>query len=303
MAPLRLATRSSPLALRQAELVAAALKAAGEETELVPLVSSGDRQLSVPIDELAGRGVFTTEIEQAVLEGRADVAVHSAKDLPSSEPPPGLVLAAVPPRADPRDALVGERLVDLRPGAVVATGSVRRRAQLAAVRPDLAFRGLRGNIATRLDRLPPGGAVVVAAAALERLGLSARAAEVLPTSVLLPQVGQGALALRCRESDVTTRQRLAAIDDAVSHRCLRAERAFLARLGGGCDAPVGAYARCAGANAPVALEGLLASRDGHLLLRRRAEGDDPEALGAALADALVAHDGAILTGAVARALP
>lgn len=303
MAPLRLATRSSPLALRQAELVAAALAAAGEETELVPLVSSGDRQLSVPIDELAGRGVFTTEIEQAVLEGRADVAVHSAKDLPSSEPPPGLVLAAVPPRADPRDALVGARLVDLRPGAVVATGSVRRRAQLAAVRPDLAFRGLRGNIATRLDRLPPGGAVVVAAAALERLGLSARAAEVLPTSVLLPQVGQGALALRCRESDVTTRQRLAAIDDAVSHRCLRAERAFLARLGGGCDAPVGAYARCAGANAPVALEGLLASRDGHLLLRRRAEGDDPEALGAALADALVAHDGAILTGAVARALP
>lgn len=303
MAPLRLATRSSPLALRQAELVAAALAAAGEETELLPLVSSGDRELGVPIDALAGRGVFTTEIEQAVLEGRADVAVHSAKDLPSSEPPPGLVLAAVPPRADPRDALVGGRLADLRPGAVVATGSVRRRAQLAAVRPDLAFRGLRGNIATRLDRLPPGGAVVVAAAALERLGLTARAAEVLPTSVLLPQVGQGALALRCREDDVATRQRLAAIDDAVSHRCLRAERAFLARLGGGCDAPVGAYARCAGAGAPVALEGLLASRDGHLLLRRRAEGDDPDALGAALADALVAHDGAILTGAVARTAP
>lgn len=301
MAPLRLATRSSPLALHQAQLIAAALAAAGDHAELVPLVSTGDRELTIPIDALAGKGVFVTEIEQAVLDGRADVAVHSAKDLPSSDPPEGLVLAAVPPRADPRDALVGARLAELRPGALVGTGSVRRRAQLAAVRPDLGFRGLRGNIATRLERVPEGGAVVVACAALERLGWSARASEILPTSVMLPQVGQGALALRCREDDDATRRRLSVVDDAGTHRCLLAERAFLARLGGGCDAPVGALgAVCA--DGSLLLEGLLASRDGHLVLRRRATGTDPGTLGRELADALVAEDGgaflAALTGSV-----
>ncbi len=292
MAPLRLATRRSPLARAQVALVAAALVAVGDEAVPVLLDSAGDRDLSVPIERLGERGVFVTEIEAAVLEGRADVAVHSAKDLPAAAPPPGLVLAAVPSRADPRDALVGRSLAELRPGALVATGSVRRRAQLAALRPDLGFVGLRGNIATRLSRVPDGGAVVVAAAALARLGLTADAAEILPTSVLLPQVGQGALALRCREDDAATIARLAAVDDPDAHRCLLAERAFLAGLGGGCDAPVGALARIE--EGGLCLEGLLARRDGHFVLRARATGTAPEQLGARLADELVAHRGGSL---------
>lgn len=298
MAPLRLATRSSPLARAQAALVAAQLAAAGEHVETVLLDSAGDRDLATPIEQLAGRGVFVTEIERAVLAGVADFAVHSAKDLPAASPPPGLVLAAVPPRADPRDALVGRALADLRPGALVASGSVRRRAQLAAVRPDLGFVGLRGNIATRLSRVPEGGAVVVALAALTRLGLEGEAADVLSTSLLLPQVGQGALALRCREGDVTTIARLSAVDDEDAHRCLLAERAFLARLGGGCDAPVGAFAQLEHPGGAIHLEGLVASRDGHRVVRATLVGARPNELGTALADELVERrGGAALDGA------
>ncbi len=168
--------------------------------ELVVIATSGDQRRDVPVWELGGQGVFVKEVQAAVLDGRADVAVHSAKDLPSWTPE-GLVLAAITERADPRDALVGTRLADLQPGAQVATGSVRRRAQLAWVRPDLTFTGLRGNIGTRLERVPDGGAVVVAAAALARLGLLDRAAEILPTAVMLPQVGQGAIGVECRAGD------------------------------------------------------------------------------------------------------
>ena len=299
MAPLRLATRSSPLALLQARWVAHALtdQGDGDGAVLVPLESRGDREAAVPIEVLAGRGVFVTEIEQAVLDGRADAAVHSAKDLPSANPPAGLVLAAVPGREDPRDALVGRPLADLHAGALIATGSVRRRAQLAAVRPDLGFSALRGNIATRLGRVPAGGAVVVALAALMRLGLTDAVAEVLPPALMLPQVGQGALALRCRAGDEATRARLALIDDAAAHRCLLAERAFLERLGGGCDAPVGALATIGDGGAPIHLEGLLAGRDGHVVLRRSAVGDDPLVLGRELATALIEQDGGALLAA------
>ncbi len=208
--PLRVATRGSELARWQARRVAALL---GPETELVVVSTAGDQRVDVPIHAVGGTGIFVKEVQQAVLDGRADVAVHSAKDLPASDNPDGLVLAAVPERADPRDVLVGSTLEALPAGARVATGSVRRRAQLAALRPDLTFAELRGNIATRLDRATDFDAIVMAAAALERLGLDDRIDEYLEPSVVLPQVGQGALAVECRIDDDDTLARVAAIDD------------------------------------------------------------------------------------------
>ncbi len=295
-APLRLATRGSELARRQAELVAELLRPLldGGRAELVVVETTGDRRLDLPLSAFGATGVFVAEVERAVLDGRADVAVHSAKDLPSGAPPEGLVLASVPIRDDPRDALVGRRLDRLAEGALVASGSPRRRAQLAAVRPDLRFVELRGNIATRLARIPDGGAIVVAVAALRRLGLGDRVAELLPISTMLPQVGQGAIALRCREDDAALRSLLARIDDLAAHRCVAAERAFLARLGGGCDAPVAAHARLAGraaAGAQLVLDGMAAGGDGVTLLRAEATGDEPEELGERLAERLLRDAG------------
>lgn len=242
----------------------------------------------VAISELAGQGVFTAEVEIAVLQGRADVAVHSAKDLPSSNLSAELVLACVPIRADVRDVLVGATLAELAHGATIATGSVRRRVQLAALLPGARFVELRGNIATRLSKVPPGGAAVFALAALERLSLVEHASEVLGVEHMLPQVGQGAIALRCRAADVQLQRVLAEIDDPYAHRALRAERAYLARLGGGCDAPVGAYATVDPGNSRISLEALLASDDGSRVYRRIARGDDPEQLGSGLAEELMA---------------
>ncbi len=186
--PLRVATRGSELARWQAHRVATLL---GDDTELVVVSTTGDQRTDVPIHAVGGTGIFVKEVQQAVLDGRADVAVHSAKDLPASDNPDGLVIAAVPERADPRDALVGSTLAALPAGARVATGSVRRRAQLAALRPDLTFAELRGNIATRLARAADYDAVVVAAAALVRLGLDDRADELLDPSVHAPAGGAG----------------------------------------------------------------------------------------------------------------
>lgn len=317
---MRVATRGSALALWQAEAVAASLRAAhpGLDVTLVVVDTKGDQRLDLPVWELGGQGVFVKEVQVAVLAGAADIAVHSAKDLPS-EPTPELTLAAVPARADARDAMVGAALAALPPGAVVGTGSVRRRAQLAWLRPDLTFVGLRGNIATRLTRVPAGGAALVAAAALDRLGLSHLAAEVLAPSVMLPQVGQGAIGIECRSGDAGTVRLLAAIDDPASHVAVRAERAFLACLGSGCSLPVGAYATLGPASPPesatagavpggsgpepagealvvegsLCLEGMIASIDGRVLLRGRRTGsaDDPEALGADLAADLLQRAG------------
>jgi hydroxymethylbilane synthase len=241
--PLRLATRGSPLAEWQAEHVAGLLRACDPEIEvsLVVVETTGDRRRDVPLHAIGGQGVFVKEVQQAVLDGRADAAVHSAKDLPSGPPPPGLVLAAVPARGDPRDALVGSTVRDLAPGARVATGAVRRRAQLAALRPDLVFEDVRGNIDTRLGKVPAGGALVVAVAALERLGRGDRISEALPVDVMVPQVGQGALAVECRAADERTRKRLESIESSIDRSFVDAERAFLAELGGGCELPVGAY--------------------------------------------------------------
>ena len=280
---MRIATRGSGLARWQAQRVATLL---GVPAELVIVSTRGDERRDVEIHRLGGTGVFVKEVEQAVLDGRADIAVHSAKDLPS-ETAEGLVLAAVPERADPRDALVGSTLRDLPTGALVATGSVRRRAQLAARRPDIRFAGLRGNIETRLSRAGEGGvdAVIVAWAALERLGRGAEATDVLEPSVMLPQVAQGALAIECRADDAATIAAMRAIDDDEAHRGVRSERAFLAQLGGGCDLPVGALARRDGD--AIQLDVLLASLDGHVVVRASARGVDPEGTGRDAAVALL----------------
>lgn len=302
---LRLATRSSPLAVWQAERVAQLLRSAhrGLRTELVKVSTTGDRQMSKPVWEIGGQGIFVREVQTAVVEGGADVAVHSAKDLQPVESP-GLVLAAVPERADARDALVGSRLEDLAAGATVATGSQRRRAQLAAARPDLRFESLRGNIATRLGRVPPGGAIVVAMAALQRLGLEPKPLEVLGTDVMLPQVAQGALAVECREGDARAREVLAAIDDPDVRAAVVAERAFLARLGGGCDLPVAAHAR-PGPVGRLVVEGLVARTDGSLVVRRSTEGQGKEAaaLGRALADSVMRAGGQRLVAEAKAARP
>lgn len=274
---LRLATRASELAVWQAERVASLLRAAHPalEVALVAVSTTGDRRPEVPVWEMGGRGVFVADVQAQVLEGRADAAVHSAKDLQPLTAP-GLVLAALPERADRRDVLVGSRLADLAPGALVATGSQRRRAQLAHLRPDLDFTGLRGNIGTRLGKVPPGGAVLVAAAALQRLGLQPSPSETLAEEVMLPQVGQGAIAVECRGDDRTTRSLLEAVDDAVVRAEVEAERAFLATIGGGCDLPVAGSAVLGPAGSLV-MTGLLAATDGRELVRRWEEGGQSEA--------------------------
>jgi len=282
----RIATRGSALARWQAEHVAGLL---GGDVELVVVETLGDRRQDVPISEMGGQGVFVKEVQAAVLEGRADVAVHSAKDLPS-EAVPGLVIGAVPERGDPRDAMVGARLDDLPTGARVATGSVRRRAQLAAYRPDLTFAGLRGNIDTRLAKASDYAAIVMAVAALHRLGKAERADDVLEPDVMLPQVAQGALAVECREDDETTKERLAAIEHGPSRATVDAERAFLAELGGACDLPVGALAVAEGAGR-LTLTGLFASLDGRIVLRHTATDRDGLALGRAVARHLLDDSG------------
>jgi hydroxymethylbilane synthase len=280
----RIATRGSALARWQAEHVASLLGHA----ELVVVETIGDRDKATSLSELGGTGIFVKEVQAAVLDGRADVAVHSAKDLPSnpSLAMPGLVIGAVPPRADVRDALVGTTLADLPPGGVVATGSARRRALLADLRPDLTFEDLRGNIDTRLAKAVSGTAVVVAHAALVRLGLTDRAAEVLSPEVVVPQVGQGALAIECRAGEESL---VAPLDDDESRRAVEAERSWLATIGGGCDLPVGAYAVVDGDE--VRLTAVLASFDGRIVLRDTESGVDPVVVGAALAGRMLDDGG------------
>lgn len=284
--PVKVATRGSPLARWQAEHVAELL---GTDVELIVVETTGDKRQDVPIWEMGGRGVFVKEVQAAVLDGRADVAVHSAKDLPS-EATPGLIIGAVPPRGDARDALVGCALDDLPTGGRVGTGSVRRRAQIAAYRPDLTFAGLRGNMATRLSKAGEFEAIVVAAVALERLGEDARISEILEPDVMLPQVAQGALAVECREDDEETHVRLRAIEHGPSRAAVDAERAFLGELGSGCDLPVGAHAVAEGASR-LTLTGLIASLDGRVVLRHTATDLDGPALGRAVARHLLDNAG------------
>lgn len=240
---LRLATRGSPQAMAQSTAVADAVgRATGTTVTLVPVETQGDRTQSanVSLHQIGGQGVFVKEIQQAVLDGRADLAVHSAKDLPSTTEP-GLVLAAFLERRDPRDALIGSSLDALAEGATVATGSVRRRAQLGGERPDLRFAELRGNIGTRLEKVPEGGAIVMAVAALQILELTDRIDQTLDPGVFVPAVGQGCVAVEVRADDQRTRSAVAAIDHGATRRAVEIERAFLAELGAGCSSPVGAH--------------------------------------------------------------
>lgn len=305
---LRAATRGSPLARWQTAHVAELLAASGGPAVDDVVVSTvGDRDTATPIHAMGGKGVFVKEVQAAVLDGRADLAVHSGKDLPAATPD-GLVLVAVPVRADARDALVGGRFRELPPGARVATGSVRRRAQLAWLRPDLLFVELRGNIATRLERAADVDAIVMAAAAIDRLGLELPVVDRLPPSLMLPQVAQGALAVECRADDEATIAALRAIEDPASRRTVDAERAFLAELGGDCDLPAGAHAVLTGPGgadgsddgAGIELVGMLASLDGRVLVREARRGDDPEALGRAVARHLLDDAGGAALLAAAR---
>jgi hydroxymethylbilane synthase len=296
----RIATRGSELALVQARLVAARIETALRvRTELVPIKTSGDRLQSVSLAKVGGKGLFVVEIEEALLDGRADIAVHSAKDLPAVLAP-GLQFAAFPERADPRDALVarkrGTALLELRPGARVGTGSVRRAAQLKALRPDLEIVPLRGNVPTRLRKLDSQDldALILACAGLERLGLAARIDERIAPELLLPAVAQGVLAVQGRVADPIAGD-VAGLSDEGTSRRVAAERSFLAGLGGDCNTPLAALAEHTPAGA-LRLRALLSSVDGRRVARFDGESRPAEAtaLGAAAAESVLASGGAAL---------
>jgi hydroxymethylbilane synthase len=293
---LRLATRRSPLALIQAHYVPRQLQARGCDSELVLVETRGDREGDVSLATLGGQGVFTVEIQRAVLEHRADVAVHSAKDLPS-ETPVGLELVSVPRRLDAADVLVGRSLAGLGPGATVATGSPRRRAILLERRPDLQVVGLRGNMATRLDAAGKNGvdAVVAAMAALERLDQSELVSERLDPTWFVPQVGQGALALEARAHDDATRSALVGLNDDASLRAVTAERSFLHELGAGCSIPGGAHAVLV--EEELTIRGVMIAPDGSKSVRAELSGVDATTLGRDLARLLRDEmDGGALLG-------
>ena len=297
MKTLRLATRASDLALCQARIVAALIETRlAAAVELVPLKTTGDRLQGVSLAKLGGKGLFVKEIEEALLDGRADLAVHSAKDLPAALPAE-LALVAFPERADPRDALVarerGASLESLPRGARIGTGSVRRSAQLRRLRPDLEIVGLRGNVPTRLRKLDEQGldAVVLACAGLERLGLADRIDERIDPERMLPAVAQGALAIEARRGDAAA-EAAAALDHAPSAAQVTAERGVLARLEADCNVPLAAYAEHEGDH--LRLRALLAANDGSRVAQAEAEASatDAAALGASVAEALLLDGGA-----------
>ncbi len=295
---LRLGTRASPLARWQADWVAARLREHGVTVELVHITTQGDQQSRGPIAAFGGQGVFTKEIQFALVDRRIDLAVHSLKDLPT-EPVEGLSLAAVPPRGPTEDVLVsraGATFDQLPSGAVVGTGSVRRRAQLWHVRPDLKMEDIRGNVETRLRKLDEGqyDAVILAEAGLRRLELQDRITQVLPHSLLLPAVGQGALGLETRSDDAATRQALAPLNDPATLAAVTAERALLAALRGGCLAPVGALAVARAGQ--LELAAMVLSADGRQRLAVNEQGlvAAADALGRAAAEKLLQQGAADL---------
>lgn len=294
---LRIGTRGSPLARWQAAWVADRLRAAhpGLAVTLVEIKTHGDRDRNTPLAQFGGLGLFTKEIQRALVEGTVDVAVHSLKDLPT-QGPEGLVLGAVPPREELADALIAPvytTLDALPDGATVGTGSLRRRAQLLHLRPGLSVVGLRGNVETRLNQALAGrlDAVVLAEAGLRRLGLEKHVTERLGPPRFLPAVGQGALGIECRAGDAATRARLAPLDDPATRRAVRAERAALAELEGGCMIPLGAWGRDADDGSPclaLTLDVAVFDPDGLARAFTSLTGprDDPEGLGQRAARAL-----------------
>jgi hydroxymethylbilane synthase len=283
---LTIASRGSQLALWQAHWVQAQLAALGHPSAIDIIKTTGDKITDVPLAQVGAKGLFTKEIEEALLAGRADLAVHSLKDLPT-ELPAGLVLAATPPREDPRDAIVGRRLVDLPPGAKLGTSSLRRAAQLRKVRPDLEIEPVRGNLDTRLRKLDAGqyDAIVLAAAGLRRLGWEDRIAEILSPDIVCPAVGQGSLAI---ETAAGHEQPCAQLDHAPTRAAVTSERALLGALGGGCQVPIGAYATVA--DGRLSLQAVVVSPDGMHLIRKQSEGlaADAAEIGRSLGETLLA---------------
>lgn len=293
MNTLRIATRQSALALWQAEFVKDQLRHFHPTltVELVPLVSRGDKILDVPLAKIGGKGLFVKELEQALLEGRADIAVHSMKDVPM-EFPPGLGLAVICEREDPRDAWVSSKYpsLDMLPsGGVVGTSSLRRQSQLLAARPDLEVTFLRGNVNTRLAKLDAGeyDAIVLAAAGLKRLQMNERIASYLSVEQSLPAGGQGAIGIECRTEDQATRDLLTPLHHPSTAEQLTAERAVVRRLEGGCQVPIGSYA--IHRDGELWLRGLVANPDGHEIIRDEISGNpaDGDAMGTALAERLL----------------
>lgn len=291
---IRIATRRSPLAKWQANHVRDLLMARepGAEVVLHELMTRGDRILEVPLAEVGGKGLFVKEIEDALLNREAEIAVHSMKDLPAVLAP-GLVLASVPVREDPRDALCSPKfktLDRLPKGARVGTSSLRRSAQLKALRPDLRLEVVRGNVETRLRKASEElDAVVLAYAGLRRLGLGDRATQVFETTEMLPAVAQGALALEARADDAATLKRLAALEDADTRHRIEAERGFLARIEGGCQVPIAGHATLEGGQ--LVIRALVASLDGTRIIRgeRRGAPSEGRAMGIAVAEELLSR--------------
>jgi hydroxymethylbilane synthase len=304
-----LGTRGSKLAVHQSEWVQARIR------ELAPRVTvtlrriqtSGDKILDVPLAKIGGKGLFVKEIEEALLSGEIDLAVHSMKDVPT-ELPPGLDLLCIPSREDARDALIsrdGKPFKDLPEKARVGTSSLRRQAQLLQARPDLSIGMLRGNLDTRLKKLRDGhfDAIVLASAGLRRLGWEGEISEYLPTDISLPAIGQGALGIEGRDDDTFVRQVLRALEHAPTRTEVVAERALLHRLQGGCQVPIAAHARLAGSD--IVLEGLVASVDGKEVIRDQVTGtaNDPRSAGIRLAERLLARGGDRILRAIYGAAP
>jgi len=304
-----LGTRGSKLAVHQSEWVQARIR------ELAPHVTvtlrriqtSGDKILDVPLAKIGGKGLFVKEIEEALLAGDIDLAVHSMKDVPT-ELPAGLDVLCIPTREDPRDALIsrnGARFADLPTGARLGTSSLRRQAQLLQARPDLSVGMLRGNLDTRLNKLREGqfDAIVLAAAGLRRLGWDQEITEYLEPDICLPAIGQGALGIEGRRNDTFVREMLKRLEHTPTRTTVMAERSLLHRLQGGCQVPIAAYARLAGSE--IVLEGLVASVDGKEIIRDRVTGrdQDPQAMGVQLAERLLARGGGRILQAIYGTAP
>ena len=301
---LKIGTRQSLLALWQSNHIAACLRKQYPECEVVlkKIVTKGDRILDVPLAQIGGKGLFTKEIEEDLLSGEVDLAVHSLKDMPTVLPE-GLCLTAITERANVGDAFVSNDYAcfeELPLGAVVGTSSLRRKAQLLAARPDLTIRDLRGNVDTRLRKLDEGlyDAVILAAAGLERLGHGDRIKAIIPSDVCLPAVGQGALAIECRTDDAEVRQMLDFLNDQPTVYATAAERAFLGLLEGGCQVPIGVHADVEGEQ--IKIEAIIAALDGSNVLRDTIEGAavDAVALGQKLGKKMLANGGQKILAAI-----
>jgi hydroxymethylbilane synthase len=315
MPTLRIGSRGSQLALWQANHISALLRARGHEVEIEIIHTTGDKITDVPLAMVGakggfGKGVFTKEIEEALAAGKVDLAVHSLKDLPT-ELPKGFEIAAITERQDPRDAFCSRKYAkvdDLPKGARVGTSSLRRQAQLKAIRPDLDIHPLRGNVDTRLRKLEQGeyDAIILASAGLKRLGKTELIRQIIPAEIMCPAAGQGALGIEIREGDAKTRELLKFLDDPAARAATTCERALLNSLGGGCQVPIGAFAEMRldqGKPGKLHLESIVADPDGSKLLRDSRDGTDPEKLGNAAGAALLARGGdAILEAVYGRGL-